>query len=98
MAETIWRYLGDGTAWFAGVPARDLTEEEVAALPEALAEAVRRGELYRGELSAVVTEADPPRPPGPVAPDAEARVTVTAAGMTIEPPMAQVAIRVVEEG
>lgn len=31
-----WRYLGEGRAWVAGAPARDLTADEWERLPEAV--------------------------------------------------------------
>jgi hypothetical protein len=38
-------YLGDGSEFYAGVPARDLTDEDYAALSDAQRELVDRGHV-----------------------------------------------------
>lgn len=44
------KYTGDG-AYFPGVPARDLTDEEFAALPEAQQQALLNSGLYTQEAA-----------------------------------------------
>lgn len=41
----IYRYVGDGS-WLPGVPARDLTSEEIAALEAEIIEAIEACGLY----------------------------------------------------
>jgi hypothetical protein len=41
-----YRYTGDGTAFLEGVPARDLTDEDVELLTEEQVAAVEASDLY----------------------------------------------------
>jgi hypothetical protein len=41
-----YRYTGDGTSFLEGIPARDLTEEDVAALDDVQRAAVEASDLY----------------------------------------------------
>lgn len=47
----MWRYTGDGE-YYEGVPARDLDDDEVAALTEEQHAAVMSGRLYQRETPA----------------------------------------------
>jgi hypothetical protein len=42
-----YRYTGDGGSYLSGVPARDLTEEDVALLSTEQKAAVRTSDLYK---------------------------------------------------
>lgn len=43
----MWEYIGTGGEFYRGVPARDLTAEEFAALDPEQQAAVQSGKLYR---------------------------------------------------
>ena len=43
----MWQYIGTGGEFYRGVPARDLTAEEFAALDADQQAAVQTGKLYR---------------------------------------------------
>ena len=74
----LYRYTGDG-AHYPGVPARDLTAEEVAALSTEQQADVRSGHIYRAE------EGD--QPAAPAVPDAAPEPAESPAGeYVIEPP------------
>lgn len=59
----MYRYLGAGGECYPGVPARDLSAEEVAALDPERRQDVRSGKLYRAEADAA-SEAALPEPAG----------------------------------
>jgi hypothetical protein len=44
-----YRYTGDGTTFLEGVPARDLTAEDVALLTEEQLNAVKASDLYEAK-------------------------------------------------
>lgn len=53
----MWQYIGTGGEFYSGVPARDLTAEEFAALAPDQQAAVQSGRLYR---KASAKKHDPP--------------------------------------
>lgn len=63
------RYIGDG-AYFQGIPARDLRDDEFAALSEAQQQALLGSGLYVLEAAPAPTRTMKPAPVEPV--DAEA--------------------------
>lgn len=61
------KYIGDG-AYFHGVPARDLTDEEFAALPEAQQQALLASGLYTQGSAPTRGKKAPAAEPAPVEP------------------------------
>jgi hypothetical protein len=65
-SRVLYRYTGDGRAWFAGVPKRDLTASDVAALTPEARRNVEAGTLYQ-PVAKKTDKSD--KPVAPAAPD-----------------------------
>ena len=53
-SDVAWRYTGTDGLYYTGVPMRDLTADEFAALPEHLQAAVASGVIYEQVKAAPV--------------------------------------------